>query len=204
MLITFADGNDPPVLSALKAAHVPFQGSYKFNNSALFASPRKSDEASFGNLFWKMGQESFRIFLEDLKLVESRSLQLTTEVLQTRKCLEATIQGLQPQIAEGMNQLNKIRQEREILERHKRDIAANRNFSYEVQEIHMRKIDLRPGVCATNCITCNRTCHFPCDIPDDNGKMECSVMGSGRCTVCPKNVIALCTKTIAFDLKLIL
>jgi hypothetical protein len=59
-----------------------------------------SDEDSFENLFWKMGHDSFRIFLEDLKLVESRSLQLTTEVLQIRKCLEATIQGLQPQIAD--------------------------------------------------------------------------------------------------------
>lgn len=189
VLITFADGNDPPVRSALKAAHVPFQSSYKFNNSALFASSGKSDEASFGNLFWKMGHESFRIFLEDLKLVESRSLQLTTEVLQIRKCLEATIQGLQPQIAEGMNQLNTIRQERQILERHKTDIAANRNFHYKVEEIHMKKIDLRPGQYVTNCLTCNRTCHFPCAIPNDQDKMRCAAMRNGSCTVCPNKCV---------------
>jgi hypothetical protein len=189
VLITFADGNDPPVRSALKAAHVPFQGSYKFNNSALFASSGKSDEASFGNLFWKMGQESFRIFLEGLVLVESRSLQLTAEVLQIRKCLEATIQGLQPQITEGMNRLNTIRQEREILEKHKTDIAANRNVHYEVEEMHMRKIDLHAGEYVTNCLTCHRTCHFPCAITDDKDKRGCAAMRNGSCTVCPNTCV---------------
>ena len=186
VLITFADGSDPPVRGALRAANVPFEDSYKFNNSALFASSENSDQASFGNLFWKMGQESFRIFLKDLKQVESRSLQLTAEVLQIRKCLEATIQGLQPQIAEGMNQLNTIRQEKEILQKHKTDIACNRNFHYEVEDIHMRKIDLQPEEYTTNCLTCNRTCHYPCAIPDDKAKRGCAVMQCGSCTVCPK------------------
>jgi hypothetical protein len=136
-----------------------------------------------------MGQESFRIFLEDLKLVESRSLQLTAEVLQIRKCLEATIQGLQPQIAEGMNQLNTIRQEKEILEKHKTDIAANRNFHYEVEEIHMKKIYLRAGEYVTNCLTCNRTCHFPCGISDDKDKRGCAAMRNGSCTVCQNKCV---------------
>lgn len=186
VLITFADGNAPPVRDALKAACVPFQGSFKFNNSALFASSQNSDEAKFGSLFWKMGQQSFKIFFDELKLVESKSLQLTTEVLELRKNLEATVQGLQPQISEGMNKLNTIRQERAVLKRHKTDIEANRNFIYEVDEIHMRKIDLQPGRYVTNCLTCNRTCHFPCRIPDDENKRNCSAMYRGLCKVCPK------------------
>ena len=186
MLITFADGNDPPVLGALKAANVPYKRSYKFNNSALFACSEKAVESSFGCLFWKMGQENFRIFFEDLKLVESKSLQLTTKVLDIRKRLETTIQGLQSQIVEGMNKLNTIRQEKRILEQHKADIAANRNFHYEVKEIHTRKIDLPPGHYITNCLTCNRTCHYPCAISVDEEKMRCAAMSNGSCTVCPK------------------
>lgn len=187
VLITFADGNEPPVRDALKAACVPFQSSFKFNNSALFASSQKSDEAKFGSLFWKMGQESFKIFFDELKFVESKSLQLTTEVLELRKNLEATIQGLQPQICEGMNKLNTIRQEKEVLKRHKTDIEANRNFTYEVDEIHMRKIDLQPRQYVTNCLTCNRTCHFPCGIPNDANKSGCAAMRDGSCKVCPRN-----------------
>lgn len=186
VLITFADGNEPPVRDALKAANVPFQKSFKFNNSALFASTGKAEEAKFGNLFWKMGQESFLIFFNELDKVDPKSLQLTTEVLQLRKNLEVTIQGLQPQITEGINKLNTIRQEQDVLKRHKTDIAANRNFTYEVDEIHMRKIDLEPGTYVTNCLTCNRTCHFPCGIPDDHGKHGCWAMSNGDCRICPK------------------
>lgn len=64
VLITFADGNDPPVRSALKAAHVPFQGSYKFNNSALFASPGKFDEVHLEIYFGKWGRKVFGFSLK--------------------------------------------------------------------------------------------------------------------------------------------
>jgi MinD superfamily P-loop ATPase len=84
-----------------------------------------------------------------------------------------------------MNQLNTIRQERQILEKHKTDIAANRNFHYKVEEIHMRKIDLHAGEYVTNCLTCNRTCHYPCAIPDDKDKRGSAAMSNGSCTVCP-------------------
>lgn len=133
-----------------------------------------------------MRQESFLIFFNELDQVDPKSLQLTTEVLHLRKNLEVTIQGLQPQITEGINKLNTIRQEQDVLKRHKTDIAANRNFTYEVDEIHMRKIDLEPGIYVTNCLTCNGTCHFPCGIPDDNGKHGCWAMSNGDCRICPK------------------
>ena len=36
MLFTFADGQKPQALEAVKAAGMPFQKYFKFNNSALF------------------------------------------------------------------------------------------------------------------------------------------------------------------------
>lgn len=187
VLITFADANEPPVRAALKAANVPYQKSFKFNNSALYASPENPEEAEMGNLFWKMGKENFKIFFNELKTVESKSLLLTSEVLQLRKRIEATIQGLQQQIADGMNKLNTIKQEREILKRHKADIKAKKDFNYEVDEIRMYQIDLEPGVYVTNCMSCNRTCHFPCGIPDDQNKKNCAAIDQEQCTVCPMN-----------------
>ncbi|CAC5401698.1 unnamed protein product [Mytilus coruscus] len=185
VLITFADANEPPVRAALKAADVPYQKSYKFNNSALYASPENPAEAEMGNLFWKMGRENFKIFFDELRTVESKSLLLTSEVLQLRKRLETSIQGLQKQIADGMNKLNTIKQEKEILKRHKEDIKAKKDFTYEVDEVHMYQIDLEPGVYVTNCMTCNRTCHFPCGIPDDKNKQNCAAIDDQKCTICP-------------------
>ena len=187
VLITFADANEPPIRAALKAASVPYQKSFKFNNSALYASLENPAEAEMGNLFWKMGKESFKIFFDELKTIESKSLLLTSEVLQLRKRLEATIQGLQQQIADGMNKLNTIKQEREILKRHKEDIKAKKDFTYEVDEVHMYQVELEPGVYVTNCMVCNRTCHFPCGIPDDQKKQNCAAIDRALCTICPKN-----------------
>jgi hypothetical protein len=89
-----ADANEPPVRAALKAANVPYQKSFKFNNSALYASPENPEEAEMGNLFWKMGKENFKIFFNELKTVESKSLLLTSEVLQLRKRISHLDQGM--------------------------------------------------------------------------------------------------------------
>jgi hypothetical protein len=61
-------------------------------------------------LSWSFGiaQGKWHVLLQARQLV-------TYCPCRIRKCLEATIQGLQPQIAEGMNQLNTIKQEREIV-----------------------------------------------------------------------------------------
>ncbi|KAK3591693.1 hypothetical protein CHS0354_040624 [Potamilus streckersoni] len=190
VLVTFADGNDPPVKKALEAAEVPFQRAFKFNNSALFASTNYSEEARFGQMFWDMGKESFNVFFTELRKTKTRSLQLTADVLKTRKQLEAIIEGLQPQIMEGLNVINTIKQEKRVIEQHKADIVANKEFEYEVEEIHQRKITLAVGEYVTNCLTCNRTCHYPCSIPKDNEKKECAAMDrSGYCTNCPKHCI---------------
>lgn len=131
-----------------------------------------------------MGQENLRVFFEELLTVDSRSLQLTAEVLDTRQRLQATVQGLQVRLDEGMNKLNTIRQEEEILEKHKTDIENNRNFTYTVDEIRMKKEYLPPRQYVTNCLTCNSTCHFPCHVRDDEKKYKCSVMYDNYCTVC--------------------
>ena len=115
-----------------------------------------------------MEQSSFKIFFDGLQFVETKSLQLTKEVLQLRTNIETTIEGLQPRIHEGMNTLKTIRQEKDILRKHEEDIEANRNFTYEVDEIRMTQIDLPVATYITNCIICNRTCYFPCNIPEDH------------------------------------
>ena len=66
MMITFADGQRPPILEAIKEANIPGGGEmfFKFNNSALFAENKDSSEWSFDEMFWKMGLSSFGKFLK--------------------------------------------------------------------------------------------------------------------------------------------
>ncbi|XP_052103468.1 uncharacterized protein LOC127736944 [Mytilus californianus] len=87
VLVTFADGNEPLVLDALRDAKVRFKSFYKFNNSALFVSTQSSQQSEFGCLYWKMGMESFRLFFDDLRCTQTKSLQLTKQDLQLRSDL---------------------------------------------------------------------------------------------------------------------
>lgn len=187
VLITFADGKTPPVLDALKKAEVPFNSHFKFNNSALFEPNNEQSKDKFAKMYWKMGEQSFKNFFDHLKSVDQKSLVLTAEVLRTRNILGVTIEGLQRQVTDGMNQLNTIRQEGEILKRHRTDIEENKNFDYEVEEVVMTQIPLDQGQYVTNCLMCNYTCHFPCYIDDDKDKQKCKAMGGKEnCNVCSK------------------
>ncbi|XP_065442534.1 uncharacterized protein LOC135981869 isoform X2 [Chrysemys picta bellii] len=125
ILITFADGQTPPVLEAINAADVPCAKDandipvhFKFNNSALFACNAGADKGSFNfdEMFWKMGAMSMKTFFESLVKLETRSLTLTQEVLRERKELETAVEGLQPQIKAGLVKLEELRKTQEALE----------------------------------------------------------------------------------------
>ena len=59
-------------------------------------------------MFWKMGIQSFEEFFKAFAKAESRSLQLTREVLTEREQLEIAIQGLQPQIHAGLSKIDEL------------------------------------------------------------------------------------------------
>jgi len=62
VMVTFADGQTPPVLQAIKDAKITNSGKhFKFNNSTLFASNKENRE-SFDTMFWQMGTQSIAAF----------------------------------------------------------------------------------------------------------------------------------------------
>ncbi|KAL3855693.1 hypothetical protein ACJMK2_014898 [Sinanodonta woodiana] len=138
-----------------------------------------------------MGKESFNVFFTELTKTEKQSLQLTADVLKTRQQLEATIQGLQPKICEGLNVINTIKQEKQAIDKHQADILANKAFEFEVDGFKQILVPLESGVYVTNCLTCNRICHYPCGIPNDRDKRGCAAMNSdGYCNICsPKKML---------------
>ena len=65
MMITFADGQRPLVLEAIREANIPGLGgqlSFKFDNSALFTENKIGN--NFDEMFWKMGLSSFENFFK--------------------------------------------------------------------------------------------------------------------------------------------
>lgn len=207
LLTTFADGQQPPVLDAIKAAGVPYQCHFKFNNSALFATNKKSDDGGFDAMFWQMGTKSFASFFDHFRNVEPKSLTLTREVLHERGQMEAAIQGLQPQIRAGLTKIDELKQEEQILRDYEKEILTNKDFTYEVQVTKQRLVKLS-GVHTTTCLTCNYTCHDDCAYGDDDDKYLCSAMHinsctkDARCGICPKNCSWELHKNYAYRIEL--
>ncbi|XP_015245871.1 PREDICTED: uncharacterized protein LOC107094636 [Cyprinodon variegatus] len=209
MLVTFADGKQPPVLEAINVSGVPcpkndlgFPVHFKFNNSALFAQNKQqgdstvdedSDEEgeSFDEMFWKMGIRSMEKFFTSLGKMTSKSLLMTKEVLKQRKQLETVIEGLQPQVKAGLAKLEEIKTTKEKIKEHEAIITSNENFEIEVDVIKPIQIPItEKGAYITNCQRCNITCHYPCMIANDNKKQGCAAMDqTGMCTVCPGKCI---------------
>ncbi|XP_059915986.1 uncharacterized protein LOC132463692 [Gadus macrocephalus] len=212
MLVTFSDGQPPPVLAAINAANIPCPKTdrglpvhHKFNNSALFAEnnyfsdmadqgskssnnppPKKMEAKNFDAMFWEMGASSMETFFAALGQMTTKSLQLTKEVLNERKQLEVAVEGIQPQIRAGLAKLEEIRSTQQQIEKHTADITCNENFEFEVEILKPVQIELtKEGEFITNCQQCSVTCHYPCTIADDKEISGCAAMSGGKCTVCP-------------------
>lgn len=202
MLVTFADGQQPPVLEAINVSGVPCPKNelglpvhFKFNNSALFANKTSDEDAdedgSFDEMFWKMGSKSMLKFFKGLNKMTTKSLLMTQEVLKERKQLETAIEGLQPQVRAGLAKLEEIKTTKEKIKEHETDMISNENFEIEVDVIKPVKKQLtQKGEYVTNCQKCSITCHFPCAIANDKEKHGCASMDArGMCTVCPGKCI---------------
>lgn len=186
MMVTFADGQQPPILTAIEKANISYQRFFKFNNSALFAA---NTDSSFDQMFWRMGEVSFQEFFCQFQSTKGVKLDQTKRVLSEREQLECLVEGLNPQIKEGLAKLDEMRHERIALHKHESEMEHNKDFEFKVPTVKSKQIDLQgTGRHTTNCLACNFTCHKDCKIADDNQKDRCVAMDDdGNCKVCTKN-----------------
>ncbi|XP_073348081.1 uncharacterized protein [Pagrus major] len=207
VLVTFADGQRPPVLEAIKASGVPCPKTqdglplhFKFNNSALFADNRSSavgsmreedEDGGFDQMFWNMGTKSMKKFFVALNVIKTKSLTMTKDVLRERQSLENSVENLQVKVKLGLAKLEQIKQTSEKLKEHEAEISRNENFEFYVTVKKPVQTDIsRSGKYITNCQQCQQTCHYPCGIPNDADKRGCAAIGSdGKCTECPGRCI---------------
>ena len=172
-MVTFADGANP-VIGAIEEAGIPCTEHFQFNNSALYAD--KKDAFVFTKMFWDMGATSFNEFFDKFGKSKSVSLKLTREVLDQREQLETNIIGVSQQIRDGMSMIDSLKQQQQILKQNEFRIKANEKFEYVVYEDKTCKYHLPKGEHVTNCLTCNKTCHRNCKIPNDGDKYRCAAM----------------------------
>ena len=199
MLFTFADGKPPQIMSAIKAANVPHQECFKFNNSAIFDDIGMEDDDAFEmdaeseyftQVFWDLGMKSFDRFLSKISVTQSNNLILTKDVLIERERKELNVQTLNIQVRLGLFKMDQLKIEEEVLRKIGDTIASNKEYTYGVERLDVKKIPIPDNRHTTTCLTCNFTCHKDCDIPNDGDKAECSAMDQSKspasCTKCPK------------------
>ncbi|XP_060639360.2 uncharacterized protein [Anolis sagrei] len=191
VLVTFADGQTPLVLEAIKESDVPYvkdaRGTpihFKFNNSALFVSNSRecAGSPSFDQMFWEMGKMSMKTYFDSLNNLETRSLTLTNEVLRERKELEIALAGLEKQIKVALTKVQELETVQKAVDQFKADIE---NFECEIPKEESVKQDTE--YCATNCSKCEFTCHYPCWDTGNRLNRFCAAIRffSGKCNVCP-------------------
>ena len=197
VLATFADAGQAKVKAALKEAQIPYRKLLKLNNSALFAENGPADlthdsdsdveaNADFNKMFWDMGAASFGNFFRELAAMTPNSLSSTRDVLKSRKDIEEHIVCINTGLQQGLAAADSLTQEIQVMKKYAAQIAANKDFTYQVTQSKAVQHDLSPGVHVTNCLNCNFTCHHDCAFADDNDKTKCVAMNAtGYCTVCP-------------------
>jgi energy-coupling factor transporter ATP-binding protein EcfA2 len=203
-LLTFADSQVPPVLSAIAEANLPYPTDpdtgeplhNKFNNSGFFCSSRESGNTvdKFNRFFWRMGMENFQRFFFVLATMKTKSLSLTKQVLEERKRLEATVDGLQPLIKIGLSKMEEMRKTKQMITNSQAQIEANENVEFEVEVTVPQKVENLRGY-LTNCNKCYVTCHLSCAFKNDEDKVNCVAMdhsmpaATRSCRICPEKCI---------------
>ncbi|CAK6981342.1 uncharacterized protein LOC122993437 [Scomber scombrus] len=174
VLVTFADGQRPPVLEAINKACLPcpktkdgLPAHFKFNNSALFADNNSStakttdedgEDGCFDEMFWDMGTRNMKRFFVALNVTDTKSLTMTKEVLRERKQLE----NFQKQIELGLAKLREIKVRVENLKERDAEIRRNENVEFECTIKKPVQVDISgTGKYITNC-QCQHTCLDKC------------------------------------------
>jgi hypothetical protein len=134
--------------------------------------------------------ENFQKFFSVLATMKTKSLSLTKQVLEERKQLEATVDGLQPLIKIGLSKMEEMRKTKQMITNSKVQIEANENVEFEVEITVPQKIEIPAGQYTTNCNKCYITCHLSCAYKNDDDKAGCVAMDSrGNCMICPEKCI---------------
>ncbi len=167
-LVTFADGDQPPVLEAITAAKLPclmdtngLPCHQSFNNCAIYKSKTSANTKRL-QYCWEDAIENFKSFFDQMADMPIKSLQMTKEVLDLKKHLEIQLDFMHRDINQQLMKMEELRKTEEIIALNRDKVDANKNFDVKVPVSKKVKVHVG-GENALNCITCQVTCHYPCN-----------------------------------------
>lgn len=180
-LTTFADGDEPKVLAAIKEAKLPCKPDsnglpcYKsFNNYVIYKSLESGNAKRLG-LDWKEESENFGSFFEELAKMEPKSLQMS--VPERRQLFGIQLDVVNRKITKQLMKIEELRKTEEM-------IKDNR---LEVQVLVMNKVTVPlHKKSAVNCSKCRVTCVDPESLPFFE-QQEKLILTTGTCRVCSSN-----------------
>ncbi|KAK7123303.1 hypothetical protein R3I93_021652 [Phoxinus phoxinus] len=199
LLFTHSTGARPKAaLTAVKEAKVKCAVNDKnqpvcflFDNCQSETADEEDEEEDDEDHEPRMDQSwncSFRGMAGLFKLLDNikpKGLEMTRNVVQKRKQLEANISNLKERVQVMELKLNELKQTQAALEKNKEHITENKNFEYEVEVPYKEKVDIDRSVAkeAMCCSVCEENCHYPGCWWVSKIKW-CSVMKAEHCRVC--------------------
>ncbi|XP_058624674.1 uncharacterized protein LOC131536051 [Onychostoma macrolepis] len=203
-LLTQSDGGPPTdALNAIKKAEIPCRRDednqhvyFLFNNRQK--EERDEEYKHLDRSDWEMGEKSINRLLTLLEEKNRKSVQMTLDVLNKRRQLEARVSNLMERISEKELKTEELTQIQDALRQNRDKIEKCENFPFPVERVFKEKVPISPvrvwswwylwreNNLATSCSVCKETCHNEHGcwwVPFD--KVEsCEVMKNNYCTVC--------------------
>ena len=106
------------------------------------------------------------------------------ELILKYKTLQDHHQKLRPIVDDITCEIAICNSDMEAVKENNEKIKKGERFSLTKKEVKLCKIPLKLDEYVTNCDVCQTTCHYPCGIKNDEGKIGCSAMSNGKCTAC--------------------
>eukprot|EP01084_Bolivina_argentea_P291523 501033_1 len=188
VLLTFSDGDDPPVMDSLEQHKILSKCSvFKLNNSAYKKDPTKKSKlkhsSKMNQMFWNMGEECFAEFFAALNKVTSKSINESRQVLRQRENITIKVQNISNDVDILLHKTQEMSDQERFIRVHQKEINANQKVTKPVNEYYWDK-EYQSNNVITQCRVCkNQICHPSCCVSD---KRDCASMNDdGRCTVCP-------------------
>uniref|UniRef100_A0A7S0XMR8 AIG1-type G domain-containing protein n=1 Tax=Elphidium margaritaceum TaxID=933848 RepID=A0A7S0XMR8_9EUKA len=120
LLFTFGDVSTPVALTCVKDANLPHRKNFvKINNSAFAFGLNEQNHSLFDSSVVRFAE-----LFEEIETIETKSLQLTRQVLAYRNNLKRTLANLKRKLDDGLLVLETFKERIEYIEKHKDEINS--------------------------------------------------------------------------------
>jgi hypothetical protein len=119
--------------------------------------------------------KNFKVFFDELSEMPTKSLQMTKELLGNRKQMELKLQWMKTAIKKQLSQMEELRKKEALIEMHKAEINANKNFDIKVQVA--KNVKEPTDRTALSCKICEMTCQTNCSpiLPIAHSQAFCEI-----------------------------